>query len=145
MLSAALMAGGLFIAGDAEAQVARVIENADTACFDIGTEAMVYQIMRREGDKNYAAYSQLVREKIKGTLKQEYTHYYNDGEVTLFFIIRSDGTLEKFGVDRKRSTGDTKLIKVAVSSLKDSSPFPPFPETLSDEELPFSLTVSFKE
>ena len=139
------MIGGYFVARDAEAQVARVIENADTACFDISNEAMVYQIIRHEGDKNYAAYSQLIREKIKGKLKKEYSHYYSDGEVTLFFIIRSDGTLEKFGVDRKKSTDDTKLIKVAVSSLKDSSPFPPFPETLSDEVLPFSLTVSFKE
>ena len=109
----------------------------------LGNDMRYYEIIYHEDDKDYVTYADAVREKIKHSLKGRYERYYREGDVTFFFIIRSDGTLVKVDIDDKNSTSDTRLIDIVVRSMRGSSPFPPFPKELTDGELPFTLTISF--
>lgn len=104
----------------------------------------IYEIVYHGNDKKYLSYSQAIREKIKESIKRNYARYYEDGDVTLFFILKSDGKLARFDIDRENSTKNNKLLKIAVSSLNESVPFSPFPEGLSFNELSFHVTISFK-
>lgn len=104
----------------------------------------IYEIVYHGNDKKYLLYSQAIREKIKENLKRNYARYYEDGDVTLFFILKSDGNLARFDIDRENSTKNNKLLKIAVSSLSESVPFSPFPEGLTFKELSFHVTISFK-
>jgi TonB family protein len=111
----------------------------------ISNDVQYYRIVYYETKEDYVIYNKLVRERIKQSLLSAYRRFYKGGDVNLLFIINADGKLAKFDVDYKESSTDRKLIDLAVSSLKKSSPFPPFPERLSDPQLPFSVTISFKE
>jgi hypothetical protein len=111
----------------------------------ISDDIEYYKIVYYETKKDYASYNTVVREKIKQRLLSTYKRFCKGGDVNLLFIINADGKLAQFDIDYKTSTIDKKLIDIAVSSLKRSSPFPPFPEKLSDPQLPFSVTISFKE
>jgi len=130
---------------DCAAQGAAASDKASPDYFTGGVDIISYQITEYSSDKDYAAYSQLVREKIRQRLESAYKDYYKDGDVNLFFIINSDGRLAKFHIDHKNSTDDKRLIDIAVLGLEGSSPFPPFPKRLYADRLPFSVLIVFKE
>ena len=132
-------------AQDCFAQSAASVERPGEAYFKVNNDMQYYEIACHENDKEYLAYSQAVREKIRQALKRQYASYFREGDVNLFFIIRRDGKLIKFNVDHKNSTINTRLVNIAVSSLKDASPFPKFPQMLDDIQLPFSVIISFRE
>ena len=111
----------------------------------ISNDIKYYRIVYYETEEDYVSYNKIVRERIKQSLSNAYKRFYEGGDVDLFFIINADGKLSRFDVDYKKSTADKKLVDLAVSSLNKSSPFPPFPKGLSDQQLPFSITISFKE
>lgn len=135
-----------FAAIDCQAQAARAIEQPKEGYFSLEKDTRLYQIINRyQDDKAYVSYSKAVREKIKKKLVENYRDYYKDGEVYILFIIKANGKLRAFGIDYDKSTDDKKLLDVAAASLKESSPFPPFPETLDTEQLPFSIELSFKK
>lgn len=110
-----------------------------------GNDMVSYKITPYENDKEYITYCQMIRERIKERLKNKYTGYFKEGDVDLYFLVRSDGRLLRFDIDPKNSTDDGRLIDITVLSLKKSSPFPPFPKGLDADELPFFVTISFKE
>jgi hypothetical protein len=130
---------------DAFAQIATNIEKPGQDYFTVNNDIKCYQMVYDRNGKDYVTYSEAVRERIKQKIRNNYSRYYNEGDVNCSFIIRCDGKLLEFSIDRKISTADKKLIDVVLLSLKGSSPFPPFPKTLSAGELPFSVTISFKE
>ena len=116
------------------------------SCLSLTNDTQCYSIISTlSGEKDYAAYSRMVRERIKQKLESHYRHYRENGDVSLFFIIRPDGNLSRTDIDLQNSTSDKKLLDIAIASLEASSPFPPIPERLSGEELPFSVTISFQE
>lgn len=94
--------------------------------------------------KDYIGYNQLIREKIRQRLKEKYRTYFGEGDVSLVFVLRADGTLLSSTFDPKASTGERSLIDTALRSLKDSSPFPRFPKGIDVPQMSFTLTVSFK-
>ena len=133
------------IAWDCYAQAARGIDEPAQNCLSLGADMISYQIACHNGDKDYISYSQAVRDKIRKRLVDSYRHYFKEGNVNLFFVIKSDGRLLDLIIDNRRSTDDKKLVDIAVSSLKEASPFSPFPKKLAASQLPFSITISFKE
>jgi len=100
---------------------------------------------KRPASNDYLSYHQLIREKIRRRLKENYTDYSNQGEVYLVFTIRSDGVLLRCDIEKMASTADGRLTDIALTSLKEASPFPPFPKELSEAQLSFQLTISFKK
>jgi len=95
--------------------------------------------------RDYANYYQLIRERIRQKLKDRYRSYYNEGDVCLIFVLRADGALVSSSVDPKISTSDKVLINTATQSLKEATPFAPFPKALALPQMSFTLSVSFKK
>lgn len=93
----------------------------------------------------YIGYYQLIREKIRRRLKENYRDHGRQDDVTLLFTLGPDGALIAEGVDRTASSKDDVLIATARASLREAAPFPPFPKTLPQREMTFSLVVSFRK
>jgi len=91
----------------------------------------------------YKNYYQLVRGKIKETAYKNYD-IKETGDVYLSFKINKNGYLENVFVDDAKSVASAALIKIASSSLKEASPFAPFPQELSSEALSFNVIISFE-
>ncbi len=95
--------------------------------------------------QGYINYYQQIRESIRHRLKNHYKNISAKGEVALIFILRADGALAAIDVDESRLAQNPALIRIAIASVKESSPFPPFPKELSVPKISFDLTISFKK
>jgi len=98
-----------------------------------------------ENLEEYIQYYELIRERIKKIVSNEYKGRKNGGEVSLVFILNSNGILKDVSYVPDKSSSDKYLIDIALKSLKDASPFPVFPGALKKESLSFNLTVVFKK
>jgi TonB family protein len=95
--------------------------------------------------KDYINYYQLIREKIRQALKERYKRSYGEGDVTLIFMLDSDGLLAAIDTNEAGLIKDPALNQLAMESVKAASPFPPFPKELSVPKMTFDLTISFKK
>lgn len=95
--------------------------------------------------KDYINYYQFLREKIRRKLKERYRDRYHEGDVCVKFSLRSDGVLLDSNIDEAGSVDDAELRTIAINSIKDASPFRPFPKALSLPSMSFNLTISFKK
>ena len=87
-------------------------------------------------------YYQLVREKIRRCAYQNYSRT-DTGEVYLTFIINSDGSLKDIRLVEEKSSAAGYLKDIALQSVKDASPFPPFSKELDYPKLTFNVVISF--
>ncbi|MFY9402732.1 MAG: TonB family protein [Candidatus Omnitrophota bacterium] len=92
---------------------------------------------------SYISYYQTVREKIRRSAYRNYAKN-ETGEVYLVFIISNDGVLKQARLVEEKSSKSLYLKNVALSSIKDASPFPNFPKELDYEELSFNVAISFE-
>ncbi len=91
----------------------------------------------------YMEYYRLIREAIRRKAYQNYNGKWQ-GKVYLSFSIAKNGSLQKVEF-APQSAAETTLRQIAFNSLKDSSPFPPFPDELSDySNLQFDISIYFK-
>ena len=136
---------GYFFPLDSYAQTIISTDGLGRGVANIKDDVKSYEIIYKEYGKVYEDYYQAVRQRIVQKLQHNYRDYYRDGDVNLFFVLKSNGSLVRIDVDTGKSTDDKKLIGIAIASLQGASPFIPFPKELDAAELPFSLTISFKE
>lgn len=93
----------------------------------------------------YVGYNDRIRDKIRNR-----AYFYIDdpqfqaGEVYLTFIVTSDGNLKDLQIIGERSRANDYLRAVGLRSVKESSPFPPFPSDLKYPELSFNILISFE-
>jgi len=92
---------------------------------------------------SYISYYQVVREKIRRSAYENYTHN-ETGEVYISFIIFNDGYLKEARLVEERTTAKEYLKSIALRSIKDSSPFPNFPKELDYPQLSFNIIISFE-
>jgi hypothetical protein len=92
---------------------------------------------------SYVSYYQLVREKIRRAAYQNYTHT-ETGEIYLAFLISSTGILKEVRLNEDKSALNFYLREIAVRSIKDAAPFPPFPKELDYPHLSFNVIISFQ-
>ncbi|MFA7706580.1 MAG: hypothetical protein WCX91_05730 [Candidatus Omnitrophota bacterium] len=99
--------------------------------------------MARINNPSYISYYQIVREKIRRSAYQSYTH--NEiGEVYMSFVISNDGYVKDIRlIDAKTSASDY-LKGIALRSVRDASPFPNFPKELDYPKLSFNIIISFE-
>jgi hypothetical protein len=96
-------------------------------------------------NQKYLSYRQRLRQRI-----QERAYLYVDhpdfdvGEVYLTFVLLSDGTLRDIKISEDRTAANQYLRGVGLRSIKESSPFPPFPADLNYPELTFNVVISFE-
>lgn len=95
--------------------------------------------------KDYVNYYQLIREKIRSRLKDNYQYYNREGEVYLTFVLTQNGSLLSYSIDRSKSTQDEVLLHITATSLKAISPFPALPRSLSVSKMSFNIMISFKK
>lgn len=95
--------------------------------------------------KDYINYYQLIREKIRARLKTKYNDYYKEGDVSLLFVLKADGSLSGVEVDPVNSISDRRLWDIAVTSVQEAAPFAPFPRELSLPAMSFNIVISFKK
>ena len=95
--------------------------------------------------KDYVNYYQLIREKIRSRLKDNYRYYNREGEVNLSFVLTQNGSLLSYAIDRSKSTQDEALLHITAASLKAISPFPALPRSLSMSKMSFNVVISFKK
>jgi len=95
--------------------------------------------------KDYVNYYQLIREKIRSKLKDNYQYYSREGEVHLSFVLTQNGSLLSYEIDRSKSTRDEMLLHITATSIKAISPFPALPRSLSMSKMSFNVAISFKK
>jgi TonB family protein len=99
--------------------------------------------IEKSNNPGYISYYQVVREKIRRAAYQNYTRSEN-GEVYLAFVISNDGAINEIHVVDGKSMPGPYLKEIALRSVKDAAPFPPFPTELDYEKLSFNVVVSFE-
>lgn len=96
-------------------------------------------------NRDYVSYYQLIREKIRSRLKDNYRYYNREGDVYLSFTLTPNGSLLSYSIDKARSTQDDVLLQITGNSLKAISPFPSLPRSLTASKMSFSIAISFKK
>ncbi|MDD5595299.1 MAG: energy transducer TonB [Candidatus Omnitrophica bacterium] len=91
----------------------------------------------------YISHSQIVREKIKRCLYQNYNRM-ETGQVFLSFVLSKDGFLRNVRLVDEKSSPSGYLRTIALQSIKDAAPFPDFPKELDYDQLSFNVVISFE-
>ena len=99
--------------------------------------------MARINNPSYISYYQIVREKIRRSAYQNYTHN-ETGEVYISFIISSDGYVKDVHLIEAKTNASDYLKGIASRSVRDASPFPNFPKELDYPQLSFNIIISFE-
>lgn len=91
----------------------------------------------------YMGYYRLIRERIRNSAFLNYSSQKR-GEVLLSFLIGKDGSLEEVDLD-PQSVKNRNLRGIALRSVRESAPFPEFPEGLQQyTRLQFNISIYFK-
>jgi hypothetical protein len=99
-----------------------------------------------QNGKFYVTYFAVIKEKVHKTLRRKYIQGQPaQGKVSLIFVLDSNGALAQAGVNTKESSASEFLKDFALSCLKASVPFRPFPRELNAEQISFTVTVYFEE
>ncbi len=92
---------------------------------------------------SYISYYQIVREKIRRAAYQNYMRT-ETGEVHLSFVISNTGNLLQVKLVEDTLPPDSYLKEVALLSIKEAAPFPPFSKELDYPHLSFNVIISFE-
>jgi hypothetical protein len=92
---------------------------------------------------SYVNYYQIVREKIRRAAYQNYSRT-ETGEIYLAFVIYAEGSLKEVKLIEEKSSANFFLRGIALRSIKDATPFPPFPKELDYPQLSFNVIISFE-
>ncbi len=99
--------------------------------------------MAKIDNPSYINYYQIVREKIRRSAYQNFTHN-ETGEVYISFIISNDGLIKDVRLVGEKTSANDYLKNIALSSVNDASPFPNFPKELDYPQLSFNIIISFE-
>lgn len=92
----------------------------------------------------YLNYYQLVREEIRRCAYRNYSRGFAEGEVYISFALFPNGQLKEAKIIDEKSTHIPFLKEIALKSIRDASPFPPFPKDISSSQLSFNVIISFQ-
>jgi hypothetical protein len=91
---------------------------------------------------SFQDYTQGLRLKLSQRAREKVGKEGIRGEVDFSFTLLANGELK--GEPRIVSATDKRLIKPIMDSIRESSPFPPFPECLAKQEETFHLAIAFE-
>ncbi|HLD82635.1 MAG TPA: TonB family protein [Candidatus Omnitrophota bacterium] len=103
----------------------------------------VSEDLNKSNNTAYIVHSQIVREKIKRALYHSYSGT-DTGEVNVVFVVFNDGRLKEARVVEEKSSSNAYLKEISLRSLREASPFPPFPKQLDYPQLSFNVVISFE-
>lgn len=87
-------------------------------------------------------YYRYLRKRIKEAIF--YPQHFQEGEVLINFTLFRDGALKEVSIVDNLSADNAYLRYAAIQSVKDASPFKPFPKELTVGEIPFQIFISFE-
>jgi protein TonB len=92
--------------------------------------------------RSYMSYYELLKEQIKRHIA--YPESLQDGKVYLNFTLEPNGKLRMIRINEQDSSKDVLLRTAALESIKEATPFPPFPEDFPQQEASFNVVISFQ-
>ncbi len=94
----------------------------------------------------YLSYNSTLRQRIR---QRAFAYLQNSifevGEVYVTFVLSKDGGLQEIKIIEDKTSASAKLRDIAVKSIRDSSPFPAFPQGFDYPEFTFNLLISFRK
>ena len=118
---------------------------ADLASNGIGEEAAEVATRQDGAVKNYLnAYTAGIRNLIDKRKKypNEARQRRQEGGVCVRFTLRRDGTLAG-EPELENPSRYSRLNTAAINAVRTAVPFPPFPQEISAETMPFLITINF--
>ncbi len=91
----------------------------------------------------YAAYNEMVRERIKQKVYENYNKM-EGGTVYLTFLLDEHGVLKASQIIPEKTNAPQHLQEVSLKSLRDASPFPAFLKGMNLSEYPFNIEVQYQ-
>ena len=91
----------------------------------------------------YAAYNEMVRERIKEKVYENYDRMER-GSVYLTFLLNEHGVLEAAKIIPEKTDASGHLQEIAIRSLREASPFPPFLKGMNLTEYPFNIEIQYQ-
>jgi len=91
----------------------------------------------------YAAYNEMVRDRIKEKVYQNYDKMER-GSVYLTFLLDEHGILKAAQIILEKTTASVHLQEIALKSLQEASPFPPFLKGMNLTEYPFNIEIQYQ-
>lgn len=126
--------------------VSEIQEREETFSSESSEEEILTGLQLTHEEKPlYLTYYQAIREKIRWSIQKHYLPGLKKGEILLTFVLFSNGKLKEVKAREKESFQDRRLKEVAVRSVIDVSPFPPFPEGLRRRFIPFRVLITFMD
>ena len=96
--------------------------------------------------KVFLNYFGLIKQRVRRAVEKKYSgEPLKRGDVSLVFVLKSDGAVVNVFVVEKDSSADEAMRDFAVRCVKDCSPFPHFPKELGMERISFNLSILFDE
>lgn len=99
-----------------------------------------------QGDPVLLSYFSIIRERIQQTANRQTwlaADQIAQGVVYLSFVLGQDGRITGVNVVADRSVRSRPLQEIALSIIKASSPFPPFPPSLGDSAKTVIVPLEF--
>ncbi len=91
----------------------------------------------------YAAYNEMVRERIKEKVYANYDKMER-GSVYLTFLLDEHGVLKDARIIEEKTDASEHLQEIAMRSLQEASPFPPFLKGMNLTEYPFNIEIQYQ-
>ena len=91
----------------------------------------------------YAAYSEMVRDRIKEKVVQNYDKM-EKGSVYLTFLLDEHGELKAAQIIQEKTNASEHMQEIAIRSLKEASPFPPLLKGMNLTEYPFNIEIQYQ-
>ena len=91
----------------------------------------------------YAAYNEMVRDRIKEKVYANYDRMER-GSVYLTFLLNERGMLIAAQIIPEKTNASAHLQEIAMKSLKEASPFPPFLKGMNLTEYPFNIEIQYQ-
>jgi len=91
----------------------------------------------------YAAYNEMVRDRIKERVYANYDRM-EKGSVYLTFLLDEHGVLRDARIIPEKTDASDHLQEIAMRSLREASPFPPFLKGMNLTEYPFNIEIQYQ-
>ncbi len=91
----------------------------------------------------YAAYNEMVRERIKQKVYENYDKI-ESGTVYLTFLLDNNGMLKASRIVSEKTTASEHLQELSLKSLREASPFPRFLKGMNLSEYPFNIEIQYE-
>lgn len=91
----------------------------------------------------YAAYNEMVRERIKEKVYANYDKM-EKGSVYLTFLLDNHGVLKAVQIIPEKTDATEHLQEISLRSIREAGPFPPFLKGMNLIEYPFNIEIEYQ-